>query len=87
MANNQGGFLYPLDNVSHGEGLATAGNPKQSLLLVALLQPLNQLVYCLWLVSGKMKIGNDFEQCLFLINKLNFSYQLDIECWLLNTDC
>ena len=55
VADDQGGALHPLDDVGHGEGLAAAGDAQQGLVLIALLQPLHQLIHRLGLVAGHPK--------------------------------
>ena len=61
VTDDQGRPAYPLNNVSHGEGLPAAGNPQQRLVLKTPIQPRHQLVYSLWLVTHRSKIGGYFK--------------------------
>ncbi|MBA7674691.1 hypothetical protein ES703_82912 [subsurface metagenome] len=56
VADDQGGLLRPLDDISHGESLAAAGNAEQRLVPVALIQPLHQTLHRLRLVTRHSKI-------------------------------
>jgi hypothetical protein len=64
VADDQRGTVYLLDNIGHGEGFATSGNPQQSLGKVILPKPPEKSVYGLGLVSGRLKIGEDSEFAL-----------------------
>ena len=58
VADNEGRSLDAGDNISHGEGLAAAGNSEQGLFFVVFLQTCYQFIHCLWLVAGHCEIGD-----------------------------
>jgi len=55
---HQSRALHCLDHVGHGERLARAGHAEQGLLVVAALEPLDQLGDGLRLVAGRSEIGD-----------------------------
>jgi len=61
VADDQRWLLDSFRHVGHGESFAAAGDAEQCLLLVAFVQAFDQLVHCLRLVAGELKVGDDFE--------------------------
>ena len=61
VGQNQRRPIDLLDDVGHREGLAGAGDAEQCLVPIAGVQPFDQLVDRLGLVSGRLDIGDDLK--------------------------
>ena len=61
VADDQRGPFRPRDDVSHGEGLAAAGNAEQGLVLKAFIQTFHQLIHRLGLVASHPEVGDNLE--------------------------
>jgi hypothetical protein len=67
MGNDQGGSLYPLNYVGHGEGLSGAGDSQKDLLRSPLLNPLAQGVNGLRLIAFGLEFRNEFKSIHFIM--------------------
>ena len=55
VRQHQGGLLHSLDHIGHGVCLAGAGSPQEDLLLVALLDPFQELGNGIRLIASGLK--------------------------------
>src|SRR5262249_43458484 len=62
VRDDQGRSLNLLDHARRGEGLAAAGDAEQDLVLVAALQPRDQLLDRLGLVAARLELGDHLER-------------------------
>ena len=57
MRQHQSGSVHPLNNIGHGKGFAGAGDPHQGLLLHTVQHAPGQLLNCLRLIAGGLKLA------------------------------
>ena len=57
MTHDEGGYVQVLNDVRHGESLATSRYAEQHAALLPIIQLRNQFFNCFWLVATRFKLG------------------------------